>query len=125
MILLPLGLILSLVQAQQLTTANSTVNTDFKFLTNYSAITNVSDGAFYGLVEDLILTDNDVCNNYTLVLFWDFWDAVKLMMTDIAQGFETLGIVVHKSPLVYLECNRMFYDLEYIEFVFLLFNGKN
>ena len=98
---------------------------DYQFLTNVSYITNATDGAFKGAIDQMFLEDMTVCFNYSVIVLWDGVDAIKYMFIDPTLAVESIGLIVHKLPIVYMECNRIIADEKYTEFVFQLFNGGN
>ena len=98
---------------------------DYTYLTNVTYITNATDGAFKGALDQIFIADAEVCFNYSVIVLWDGVDAIKYMFIDGALAVESIGIIIHKLPIVYLECFRLIDDEKYTEFVFQLFNGGN
>ena len=89
-----------------------------QLLEHQHSITSVTDGAFMGVTDMIIFNDTVQCYNYSLVVLWDTVDAVKYAFFDPFLSVETFGLVVHKLPLVYLECNRVIDDLKLVQSVF-------
>ena len=81
-------------------------------------ITNATDGAFKGAIDQMFLEDATVCFNYSVIVLWDGVDAVKYMFIDPILGVESIGLMIHKSPIIYNECSRLIADEKFLEFVF-------
>jgi len=67
------------------------------------------------------------CYTYNMVMFWNFVDSIKYLIafigdtentSNIYLSIESLGLVIHKSPLVWEECNRIVFDIEYLDTIF-------
>jgi len=68
----------------------------------------------------MFLHDIEICYNYSLVVLWNSVDTVKYAFTDPFLAVESFGLIIHKSPIVYNQCYRLFKDLKYIEETFAL-----
>ena len=77
-----------------------------------------------GVRDMIIFNDTVQCYNYSLVVLWDTVDAVKYAFFDYWLSIETFGLVIHKLPLVYLECYRVIDDLKMMEYVFNLLSDN-
>lgn len=78
-------------------------------------INSVADGIFEGVTNMLFFDDVMTCYKYNMVLIWNFVDAIKYIFIDPWLAVETVGIIIHKSPVVYGECMRILSDLEHLE----------
>lgn len=84
---------------------------------------NAQDAAFGTLYQVVIGEDIDVCWKYTQILGWNFVDAIKFFFEFKWElAVINVGLVIHKSPIVYYECLLILYDLQYIDAMFTLFN---
>jgi len=82
-----------------------------------------SDGVFLGTINMMFLHDIQTCYNYSLVILWNSVDTIKYAFIDPFLAVESFGLVIHKSPIVYKQCIRLFSDLKYLEETFSLFNN--
>lgn len=57
-----------------------------------------------------------------MVLFWDGVDAIKYGFTDPGLSATTVGLMVHKSPLIYYQCEMIIDDFNYLDEIFKLFD---
>ena len=73
----------------------------------------------------MFMADATICFNYTMIVLWDGVDSIKYMFIDPTLAVESIGLIIHKMPIVYNECYRLINDEKYTEFVFQLFNGGN
>lgn len=80
-------------------------------------IMNANDGAYQGLMNQTIMNDARTCYKYSLILFWDGVDAIKYF-TDPFLAITTVGMMMHKSPIVYKKCKQLITDIEYIDDIF-------
>ena len=87
-------------------------------------IMNMNDGAFQGLMNQTIMNDARACYMYSLVLFWDGVDAVKYF-TDPFLAVTTVGLMMHKAPIVYYQCGTLITDIQYIDTIFKIFDDVN
>ena len=85
-------------------------------------IMNVNDGAFQGLMNQTIMNDARSCYKYSMVLFWDGVDAIKYGFIDPPLAVTTIGLMMHKSPIIYYQCGAVVTDIEYIDTIFKLFD---
>lgn len=86
-------------------------------------IMDVQDAAFGTLYEVAIGDDINVCWKYTQILGWNFVDAVKFFIElKWELAVINVGLVIHKSPLVYKQCMLILNDFTYIDAMFTLFN---
>jgi hypothetical protein len=76
---------------------------------------NAIDGSIYAFWNSTIGTDLYNCENYALIVVWNFVDFVKYLFTDPFFSVLTLGLIIHKSPLVYYECMYVYDDLVYFD----------
>jgi hypothetical protein len=95
------------------------------FLEHSSDITSTADGVFLGITDQIIMGDVFLCYNYTAILFWNGVDSFKYMFIDGYLAVESIGLIVHKTPLVYNQCIRTIDDEKFMEFVFSLYNNYN
>ena len=67
------------------------------------------------------------CYKYNLSIFWNAVDSVKYLIayfgdvenpSNIYLAVESVGLVIHKAPIVLEECMRLVYDLEYLDTIF-------
>ena len=68
-----------------------------------------------------------LCYKFNMSIFWNFVDSIKYLITffgdienpsNIYLSIESLGLVIHKSPLVVIECRRLVNDIEYLDTIF-------
>ena len=86
-------------------------------------IMDAQDAAFWTLYTVAIGEDIDVCLKYTQILGWNVVDAVKFFLElKWELAVINVGLVIHKSPLVYNQCLLILSDFEYIDAMFTLFN---
>ena len=86
-------------------------------------IMDVQDAAFGTLYSVAIGEDIAVCLKYTQILGWNFVDAMKFFVElKWELAIINVGLVIHKSPLVYKQCLLILSDIEYIDAMFTLFN---
>ena len=71
------------------------------------------------------MEDVYLCYNFSQVLLWNGVDSIKYLFIDRYLAVESIGLIVHKSPLVYNQCLRVLLDEKYMEFVFTLYNSYN
>lgn len=64
-------------------------------------IMNTNDGAYEALVNQTIVNDATACYKYSMVLFWDGVDAIKYGFIDPSLSITTVGLMMHKSPIIY------------------------
>ena len=83
---------------------------------------NTNDGAFEALVNQTIVNDAVACYKYSMVLFWDGVDAIKYGFIDPPLAATTVGLMMHKSPIVYYQCQNVITDIGYIDTIFSLFD---
>lgn len=55
-----------------------------------------------------------------MVLFWNGVDTIKYAFIDPLLAVESFGLMIHKSPIVFKECERIMKDIEYLEEQFIL-----
>ena len=69
--------------------------------------------------------DTRWCYRFNMVLIWKGVEALKYTFAegDIWLGFETVGRMMHMSPVIYEECLRQYEDLKYLERDFALLNS--
>jgi hypothetical protein len=85
---------------------------------------DAQDAAFGTLYSVVIGDDIDICWKYTQILGWNFVDALKFFFEFKWElAIINVGLVVHKSPIVYYECLLILNDLQYIDAMFTLFNA--
>lgn len=85
---------------------------------------DAQDAAFATLYQSVIGDDIDVCWKYTQILGWNFVDALKFFFEFKWElAVINVGLVIHKSPIVYSECLLILSDIEYIDAMFTLFNA--
>jgi hypothetical protein len=84
---------------------------------------DAQDAAFETLYEVTIGDDISTCWIYSQILGWNFIDALKFFFElKWELAVVNVGLVIHKSPIVYHECLLILYDFEYIDAMFTLFN---
>ena len=76
---------------------------------------NAMDGNFYAFWNSTLGTDIYNCENYILIIFWNFVDMVKYIFTDPFLSIITFGLIIHKSPLVYYQCLYVYNDISYFD----------
>jgi hypothetical protein len=59
------------------------------------------DGTFYAFWNATYGTDLYNCENYSLIIFWNFVDMIKYIFVDPFLSVVTLGLIFHKIPLAY------------------------
>ena len=85
---------------------------------------DAQDAAFGTLYQVVIGEDIDVCWNYTQILGWNLIDAIKFFIEFKWElAIINVGLVIHKSPIVYFECLLILNDISYIDTMFALFNA--
>lgn len=85
---------------------------------------DAQDAAFGTLYNVVIGDDIDICWKYTQILGWNFVDALKFFFEFKWElAVINVGLVIHKSPIVYYECLNILNDLTYIDAMFSLFNA--
>jgi hypothetical protein len=62
---------------------------------------NAVDGNLYAFWNSTFGTDIYNCQNYFVIVIWNIVDLVKYAFTDPFLSVVTLGLIIHKSPLVY------------------------
>jgi hypothetical protein len=55
------------------------------------------------------------------VLFWDGIDVIKYF-TDPFLAVTTVGLMMHKAPIIYTQCGYLIADVEYIDKVFKIYD---
>jgi hypothetical protein len=88
---------------------------------NSSDIMDMNDGAFQGLMNQTIMNDAKACYKYSLVLFWDGVDTIKYF-TDPFLAVTTVGLMMHKAPIIYFQCGAVLTDIEYMDEIFKIFD---
>ena len=76
---------------------------------------NAMDGNFYAFWNSTFGTDIYTCENYALIVFWNFVDMVKYIAVDPFLSVVTLGLILHKLPLVYKSCYYVYLDISYFD----------
>jgi hypothetical protein len=75
-----------------------------------------------------IIGDDAVsCYQYNMSVFWNFVDSIKYFIafvgapdntSNVYLSIESLGLVIHKAPLVWDECIRIVFDIQYLDTLF-------
>ena len=87
-------------------------------------IMDAQDAAFGTLYQVVIGEDINICWTYTQILAWNAIDAVKFFFEFKWElAVINVGLVIHKSPIVYRECELILNDFQYIDAMFTLFNN--
>ena len=81
-----------------------------------------NDGAFGALMNQTIANDANACYKYSMVLFWDGIDAIKYGFIDPPLAWTTVGLMMHKSPIVYFQCETLVTDVNYLDTIFKIFD---
>ena len=69
------------------------------------------DSQFMQILYEIALLDTFDCINYGLVVNEHIVDSVKsLVEMDVASSLLSLGLAVHKSPVAYRECLKVYTD---------------
>ena len=67
------------------------------------------------------------CYQYNMSVFWNFVDSIKYLIafvgapdntSNVYLSIESLGLVIHKAPLVWDECIKIVFDIEYLDTLF-------
>ena len=75
----------------------------------------------------IIGDDALLCYQYNMSVFWNFVDSIKYLIaffgdtentSNIYLSIESLGLVIHKAPIVWFECERLVFDMEYLDTIF-------
>ena len=84
---------------------------------------DAQDAAFGTLYQVVLGEDIAICWKYTQILGWNFVDAIKFFFEFKWElAVINVGLVIHKSPIVYNECLLILNDFQYIDAMFTLFN---
>lgn len=76
---------------------------------------DATDGAFLGAMNMIMIFDVMTCYKYSMVLFWNGVDTFKYILYDPWLAIESFGLMIHKSPLVFKQCNLILNDTSYLE----------
>ena len=65
------------------------------------------------------------CYRYNMVLGWKGVEAIKYMFVewDVWLGFETIGRMIHMSPVIWFECLGIYDDVRSMESNFALLDN--
>lgn len=85
-------------------------------------IMEANDGAFEAMMNQTIVNDATACYKYSMVLFWDGVDAIKYGFIDPPLAWTTVGLMIHKSPIVYFQCETIITDINYMDTIFKMFD---
>lgn len=75
----------------------------------------------------IIGEDSLTCYKYTMSIFWNAVDSIKYLIaffgdvenpSNIYLSIESVGLVIHKAPIVFEECVRVVADIEYLDEIF-------
>lgn len=82
------------------------------------------EGMIMGIFEEWIWSDCLQCYDYVMVEVNHIIEAVEVYNYDDKLTFENVLLVLHKSPLVFYECDDIYYDaLEIYQNVEGMING--
>ena len=76
---------------------------------------NAVDGNIYAFWNSSFGTDISTCENYGLIVFWNFVDMIKYVVIDPFLSIMTFGLILHKIPLVYKACYFVYLDITYFD----------
>lgn len=53
------------------------------------------------MANEMFFNDMVFCYNYSAILFWNGVDFFKYIFIDPYLAVESVGLIIHKSPIVY------------------------
>lgn len=93
------------------------------WLKNGGEIMQAQDAQFTTLYGTVFGDDIETCFQYSQILLWNSVDAIRyIIQLDPFLSVFTVGLIIHKSPIVFWECSLVIKDLEYIDAIFTEFN---